>query len=110
MVFLTAVAITTLVALIIRRSALGMMIESLGINAEASRLAGLNRRTLLITVYTSSAFLAGIAGIFSTGTVMTVDVSQTGYQFELDAILAVVIGGASLAGGSRSPVRRSVRC
>ena len=36
---------------------------------------------------------------FSTGTVMTVDVSQTGYQLELDAILAVVIGGTSLAGG-----------
>ena len=83
-----------------RRS--GMMIESIGINAEASRLAGLNRRALLITVYMVSAFLAGIAGIFSTGTVMTVDVSQTGYQFELDAILAVVIGGTSLAGGKFS--------
>ena len=79
-----------------------MMIESVGINAEASRLAGLNRRALLITVYVVSAFLAGIAGIFSTGTVMTVDVSQTGYQFELDAILAVVIGGTSLAGGKFS--------
>ena len=33
---------------------------------------------------------------------MTVDVSQTGYQFELDAILAVVIGGTSLAGGKFS--------
>src|SRR6187431_824837 len=98
-VFLSAVAIAVLVAFVIRRSALGMMIESIGINAEASRLAGLNRRALLITVYTMSAFLAGIAGIFATGTVMTVDVSQTGYQFELDAILAVVIGGTSLAGG-----------
>ena len=33
---------------------------------------------------------------------MTVDVSQTGYQFELDAILAVVLGGTSLAGGKFS--------
>jgi simple sugar transport system permease protein len=101
-VFLLAVGIAVAVALVIRRSALGMMIESVGINAEASRLAGVNRRALLITVYTASAFLAGIAGIFSTGTVMTVDVSQTGYQFELDAILAVVIGGTSLAGGKFS--------
>ena len=46
--------------------------------------------------------LAGVAGIFSVGTVMTVDVSQTGYQMELDAILAVVIGGTSLAGGKFS--------
>jgi simple sugar transport system permease protein len=98
-VFLASAAIAVAVAFVIRRSALGMMIESIGINPEASRLAGLNRRALLITVYVVSAFLAGIAGIFSTGTVMTVDVSQTGYQFELDAILAVVIGGTSLAGG-----------
>jgi simple sugar transport system permease protein len=101
-VLLTSVGIAGLVALIVRRSALGMMIESIGINPEASRLAGLNRRAILITVYVVSASLAGIAGIFSTGTVMTVDVSQTGYQFELDAILAVVIGGTSLAGGKFS--------
>ena len=43
--------------------------------------------------------LAGIAGVFATASVMTVDVSRTGYQLELDAILAVVIGGTSLAGG-----------
>ncbi len=101
-VLVTSVGIAGLVALIIRRTALGMMIESIGINPEASRLAGLNRRALLITVYVVSAALAGVAGIFSTGTVMTVDVSQTGYQFELDAILAVVIGGTSLAGGKFS--------
>jgi simple sugar transport system permease protein len=99
---LAGAGIALLMALLIRRSALGMMIESIGINPEASRLAGLNRRALLITVYVASAFLAGIAGIFSTGTVMTVDVSQTGYQFELDSILAVVIGGTSLAGGKFS--------
>jgi simple sugar transport system permease protein len=101
-VFLLSVGIAVLVGLLIRRTALGMMIESVGINAEASRLAGINRRALLITVYMMSAFLAGIAGIFSTGTVMTVDVSQTGYLYELDAILAVVIGGTSLAGGKFS--------
>jgi simple sugar transport system permease protein len=46
--------------------------------------------------------LAGIAGVFATASVMTVDVSRTGYQMELDAILAVVIGGTSLAGGKFS--------
>src|SRR5699024_10481869 len=43
--------------------------------------------------------MAGVAGIFSTATVKTVDVSQAGYMMELDAMLAVVIGGATLAGG-----------
>lgn len=101
-VFLVAAAITVLVIVLVRTSALGMMIESLGINAEASRLAGINRRALLTTVYTASAVLAGVAGILATGTVMTVDISQTGYQLELDAILAVVVGGTSLAGGKFS--------
>lgn len=101
-VALIAVGIAVLVAGLIRRTALGMMIESLGINAEASRLAGLNRRALLIMVYGASALLAGFGGVFATGSVMTVDISQTGYLLELDAILAVVIGGTSLAGGKFS--------
>ena len=101
-VFMIAIGIVVLVAVVVRKSALGMMIEALGINAEARRLSGLNRRALLLTVYTVSAVLAGVAGVFATGSVMTVDVSQTGYQLELDAILAVVIGGTSLAGGKFS--------
>ena len=47
----------------------------------------------------ASGALAAVAGIFSTASVMVVDVSNTGYQLEMDAILAVVIGGTSLAGG-----------
>jgi simple sugar transport system permease protein len=96
---LVSAGIAVLVAVVVRTSALGMMIEALGINPEASRLAGINRRAFLIMVYVASAALAGIAGIFATGSVMTVNVSQTGQLLELDAILAVVIGGTSLAGG-----------
>jgi simple sugar transport system permease protein len=101
-VFLFAVAIVILVALVVRRSALGLMIEAIGINPKASRMAGIKPSSLLLTVYILSAVLAGVAGIMSVGTVMTVDVSRTGYQMELDAILAVVIGGTSLAGGKFS--------
>jgi ribose/xylose/arabinose/galactoside ABC-type transport system permease subunit len=101
-VIMIAAAITVLVAVIVRRSALGMMVEAIGINSAASRLAGLGAGGLLVTVYVLSGVLGGIAGVFATGSVMTVDVSQTGYQLELDAILAVVIGGTSLAGGKFS--------
>lgn len=90
------------VALIVRRSALGMMIEAIGIDDEAARLAGVRRRGILFTVYIASAALAGVAGVLATASVNVVDVSQTGYQIELDAILAVVIGGTSLAGGKFS--------
>ena len=59
-------------------------------------------RPILITVYVLSGILAAGGGLFTVSEVMTVDVSGTGYQMELDAILAVVIGGTSLAGGKFS--------
>jgi simple sugar transport system permease protein len=101
-VFLIAVAVVVLVALVVRRSALGLMIEAIGINRAASRMSGIKPRGIIISVYVMSGLLAGIAGIFAVSSVMTVDVSRTGYQLELDAILAVVIGGTSLAGGKFS--------
>lgn len=101
-VFLIAIAIVVLVALVVRRSALGLMIEAIGINPRASRMAGVKPRGLIIAVYTISGVLGGIAGVFAVSSAMTVDVSRTGYQIELDAILAVVIGGTALAGGKFS--------
>ncbi|MCC2031458.1 ABC transporter permease [Microbacterium allomyrinae] len=100
--FVIAIAIVVIISLIMRRTALGLMIESIGINPEASRLAGIRPRPILITVYVLSAVLAAMGGLFTVSEVMTVDVSGTGYQMELDAILAVVIGGTSLAGGKFS--------
>ena len=101
-VFLLAVLIVIAVGLVVRRSALGLMIEAIGINPRASRMAGIKPKGLLLTADIMSGILAGIAGVMSVGSVMTVDISRTGYQLELDAILAVVIGGASLAGGKFS--------
>lgn len=98
-VFVLAIVIVILVGLLVRRSALGLMIEAIGMDPRAARLAGVNRRGLLFAVYIASGTLAAVAGIFATASVMTVDVSNTGYQLEMDAILAVVIGGTSLAGG-----------
>lgn len=101
-VTLIAAGIIAVVAVLVRRTALGLMIESLGINPKASRLMGLRPKPLLLTVYALSGLLAGIGGIFATASVMTVDVSRTGQDLELDAILAVVVGGTSLAGGKFS--------
>lgn len=98
-VFLIALAIAVLIGLLVRRSALGLMIEAIGMDPMAARLAGINRRGLLFAVYAISGLMAAIAGIFATASVMTVDISRTGDQLEMDAILAVVIGGTSLAGG-----------
>ena len=91
-----------------RRTALGLMIESIGINPHASRLAGIRPRPILIGVYILSAALAAVGGLFSVSEVMTVSVGGTGNLMELDAILAVVIGGTSLAGGKFSIVGSTI--
>jgi galactofuranose transport system permease protein len=96
---LVALAVTSLAAVITRRSALGMIIESVGGNAEASRLAGVRSRRIILLAYVISAFCAGIAGFMESANVAGADGNNAGLWFELDAILAVVIGGTSLAGG-----------
>ena len=101
-VFVIAVVIVAVLAALVRRTALGLMIESIGINPKAARMAGIRPVGILISVYIVSAVLAGVAGIFSTASVMTVEVAKTGMTAEMDAILAVVIGGTSLAGGKFS--------
>jgi ribose/xylose/arabinose/galactoside ABC-type transport system permease subunit len=90
------------VAVLTRRTALGMLIESVGVNPEASRLAGVRLRTIIWTVYVFAALCAGIAGLMISSNVSAADANGAGLWIEMDAILAVVIGGTSLAGGRYS--------
>ncbi|SDR32595.1 ABC transporter permease [Thermostaphylospora chromogena] len=96
---IVAIAVVALTAFITRRLALGLLIESVGGNAEASRLAGVRSRGVLLVVYTFCALCAGIAGLMISSNVSSADGNNAGLWIELDAILAVVIGGTSLAGG-----------
>ena len=94
-----AAFIVLLTALLTRRTALGVLLESVGGNPEASRLAGVPARTITWTVYIVCALFAGIAGLMITSDATAADPNSTGLFLEIDAILAVVIGGTSLAGG-----------
>ncbi|QQA43524.1 ABC transporter permease [Pelagovum pacificum] len=87
------------VGLLVRRTALGLLIEAIGINRPASALAGVNARVLLIAVYIASGLCAAIAGIIVAADIRGADANNAGLWLELDAILAVVIGGTSLLGG-----------
>jgi simple sugar transport system permease protein len=93
------VAVLGLTAFLTRRLALGLLIESIGGNAEASRLAGVRSRGLIILVYAFCGLCAGIAGLMISSNVSSADGNNAGLWIELDAILAVVIGGTSLVGG-----------
>ena len=76
-----------------------MLLESVGGNAEASRLAGIRSRGLILLAYVFCGLCAGIAGILIASNVNSADGNNAGLWIELDAILAVVIGGTALTGG-----------
>lgn len=84
---------------LVRRTALGLLIEAIGINRPASALAGVNAHVLLIAVYVASGLCAAVAGIIVAADIRGADANNAGLWLELDAILAVVIGGTSLLGG-----------
>ncbi|WP_417580389.1 ABC transporter permease [Pelagibacterium sp.] len=95
-IMLVLAVVTTLV---MRLTALGLFIESVGINRSASSYAGLRARSLLIGVYAFAGFCAAISGIIAAADIRGADANNVGLWLELDAILAVVIGGTSLMGG-----------
>lgn len=88
-----------LATLAVRRTALGLLIEAVGVNRSAARFAGISATALLIVVYTFSGFCAALAGLIAAGDIRGADANNAGLWLELDAILAVVIGGTSLMGG-----------
>jgi len=81
-----------------RRTAYGMRIYAVGGNRTAAEIAGVNARRTLFSVYAVSGLLAGISGVMLASRVSS-GPPTLGQGYELDAIAAVVIGGASLMGG-----------
>jgi ribose transport system permease protein len=79
----------------------GRTIYAIGSNKEAARAAGLSVLFYSVLPYVVSGALAAVAITFSIAQILSVD-PLTGTAMELDAIAAVVIGGASLFGGRGS--------
>jgi simple sugar transport system permease protein len=84
--------------LLTRASALGLFIESIGNNAPAAELAGINARWVKFLVYAFTGVCAATAGLMQTAELRYPDYNAGMYS-ELDAIVAVAIGGTSLVGG-----------
>ncbi|WP_229263996.1 ABC transporter permease [Cohnella cholangitidis] len=97
-IFIVA-AVFVVASLLTRKTALGLFIESVGTNPHASRLAGIRSRFVVVSVYMFCGLCAGIAGLLLSSNVSSADGNNAGLWYELDAILAVVIGGTSLNGG-----------
>ncbi|PSH56341.1 ABC transporter permease [Phyllobacterium sophorae] len=96
---LIAATLLVFAIMIVRRTALGLLIESIGVNRSASSYAGLNSKLLLFVIYAFCGLCAALAGIIVAADIRGADANNAGLWLELDAILAVVIGGTSLFGG-----------
>lgn len=97
-----AVAVVIITYLLLKFTALGMYIEAVGINAKASRLVGLKSTKIIFLAYAFCGLMAGIAGMIATSRIYSADANNIGLNMELDAILAVALGGNSLGGGKFS--------
>jgi simple sugar transport system permease protein len=82
-----------------RRTAIGLFIESVGDNQTASTYAGVHAATVKFLVYAFSGLCAGLAGLVAASNIKCADSNHAGLFLELDAILAVVVGGTALTGG-----------
>ena len=88
----------------LRKTAIGLFIEAIGTNRSAANYAGLKSQILLVGIYAFSGFCAAVAGVIVTADIKGADANNAGLWLELDAILAVVIGGTSLLGGRFSVI------
>jgi galactofuranose transport system permease protein len=82
-----------------RKTALGLMIEAVGDSPSAARMVGLPVKLVITLTYIVVALCAALAGLIDAASVTAADTYNTGLYMELDAILAVVIGGTLLTGG-----------
>ena len=87
--------------LLTRRTAIGLFIESVGINFRSSFFSGIDEKKVKLLAYTFCGFCAGLAGLVASSNIKTSDAFNLGQTLELDAILAVVIGGTVLGSGGR---------
>jgi len=84
---------------LLSRTALGLFIRAIGGNPEAARVAGVRSSAITLCVYTFCGLAAGVAGLIISSNVKSADANNAGQLLELDAILAVTLGGTALTGG-----------
>ncbi|GAA4620187.1 ABC transporter permease [Actinoallomurus vinaceus] len=98
-----AALVTVVVWFLLTRTVFGRYVYAVGSNPESARLAGVPVRTVTISVYAISGLLAGLGGILLTSR-LGAGIPTAGTGFELNAIAACVIGGASLFGAKGSAI------
>lgn len=98
-----ALALTLVIAWVVRRTVYGRYLLSIGGNERAAALAGVPVTRVKIATYAIAATFAGLAGLIVVAINSASDAARIGNLMELDAIAAAVVGGTALSGG-RAPV------
>ena len=85
--------------MVLRKTALETYIQSVGINSRASRICGINSDKICFICYAICGLCAGVAGMIASSRIYSADSNNIGLNNEMYSILAVALGGNSLAGG-----------
>lgn len=84
---------------LVRKTSIGLFIEAVGINAKSAYYSGINEKNVKLFAYMFCGFCGAIAGLILSSYVHSADGNNNGLNYELDAILAVVMGGTMMTGG-----------
>jgi ribose/xylose/arabinose/galactoside ABC-type transport system permease subunit len=96
---LVVIAFAVVLSLMLHHTPLGRRLSIVGGNPRAAELIGVSSRRVTLLAYVICAEMAGLGGLFLVGYVGTVD-NWVGRGYELDSIVAAIIGGVALTGGS----------
>jgi simple sugar transport system permease protein len=100
--FVLAAVVIVLTHFALTLTPLGLYVRAIGINPIAARIAGVKARPITLALYGFCGLLAGAAGLLISSNVRSADANNAGQLLELDAILAVTLGGTALTGGKFS--------
>lgn len=93
------IAVLIVATLLVRKTAIGLFVESVGVNAKSAYYSGISEKNIKLVAYTFCGFCAAVAGLILSSYAKSADANNIGLNYELDAILSVVIGGTLMAGG-----------
>ncbi len=93
---------------LVRKTSLGLFIESVGINARSAYYSGIDEKNVKLIAYMFCGFCGAIAGLILSSYVHSADGNNNGLYYELDAILSVVLGGTLMTGGRFSMLASAV--
>lgn len=93
------IILTTIISFISLKLKFGRHIYAVGSNEKAAKLSAINVDWVKIKVYMLSGFLTAMAAIIESSRLNSISSASTGNGYELDAIAAVIIGGARMSGG-----------